>query len=943
MKRYQPITLVSNAFSLTDEQAKSYNAQGITFEIIGGNSKISREEKAKLVKYGKQYRLECALSDTGRYSADRYKVKVKAPKVMTDKLSFSDFSFDLTAPDISFEVEGAWKGTDGNTYWKVEENARVRVYYEPGSNNTDTFEYAVYPAGGTPVWIDADKMDVNAEEIVYEAKKGGNTSSQSSSQQTCSFVLQVPQDAWNNVYTVAVRHNGQEAAEQTGTFLQPLKLSLADDFDGENTVYTGQKELRVKVNRISGNLVLQSGNKKDGEPVHEGVAAFDLSDWQLEDGQTITVSYYNKETDETSSEEESLTISFIEADTISISPLGGVYLDEKTPETMRFDVNAQEGLQTQVWLEDENGNPIGEKYENVGHVTFATADLSRTAQIVCAYSDLQGGEVRIPVVLLSETADIPANSLILITEKPALDQDAALAEGGELTGRNAVPNRTVELQYLNGTLAASTMADEHGAFTFSQTGLTPDQEVTVVCEDKLGQKRESSAALTLPLQTITVKAGEITDWVDDMGEKVQPIHWDETKKIYYLNGELVNLPLRGTAHKNQWLTLWLNGGPMGETQADQDGRWACNVTLPDGENGEITVQYKEKAYGEAGTLAYAYYTPRAEAPKVTALLVEGDTALKVQGDPEAKYTLMVDGKDVNTQEAGADGAVTLISPEPFKTGQKVTVWMTNIVGGRSQVGEYTVEQNTDLRAEISGSEPCYLSPDGEPLILTVHGINGTIVDLYGKRENFSDEQRIDQWTMVDGEIRTLRYADVKEKLDLPDMDMKITLILRDNQNHEFRDLVIHYDPVCQVEPDQDSWDALNKGTERITGTADPGAAVILYNGEENVAEAKAGDDGRFEINIKDKDIKKKLRGDVKLSLVAEDPAGNKSERVEQGKKIHFPWRDKPIYLILMCMGLLLFAAFLMIFLSSRKRSGGKQDRPPLPTGTVRLPPRPRKK
>ncbi|MBR6185535.1 MAG: hypothetical protein IKQ41_04675 [Clostridia bacterium] len=565
VKRYQSITLVSNAFSLTDEQAKSYNAQGITFEIIGVNSKITRE--AKLVKYGKQYRLECALSDTGKYYADRYTVKVKAPKVMWDQFSFSSFAFDLSDPDISFEVEGAREGRNGEPYWTVEEAARLTVRYETDGKNTDTFEYAVYPAGGTPAWQQAQKP-------VYAAD-GADPSPQ-----TCSFSIQVPQDAWNNVYTVAVRHNGQEAAEQTGTFLQPLRITADCGPGGGNKIYAGVRKLNVHVNRTSGKLWISINDiRMSADFDAEGNASIDLNAWGL--SEKDSVQYVNNDTD------EGAFLQVERAEAITLSPLGGVYLDEETPESMRFDLNAQEGLQTQAWLEDGDGNVIGEKAENLAQITFATDDLSRAARIVCDYPQLRGYQIKIPVKTLPEAAG-QTDGLILITEKPAFDQEALPAEGGTLTGRSAVPNGTVDL-YLDKTLFASTWANGEGAFAiqlFDQ--VLPGREMTVRCTDILGQTRVSapvrSASLEEPDESPR-RQGEAFDCVLRLLENPEKAV-AASMRVVYDHAAFALIPSEAAANENSVLLMNIGGIPEGKTVT------VPFRVLPDAPEGVYTISFE---------------------------------------------------------------------------------------------------------------------------------------------------------------------------------------------------------------------------------------------------------------------------------------------------------------------------------------------------------------
>lgn len=925
VKRYQPVTLVSAPLTMLEKDANAYNKQGVTLEIINSSRITVRTETAYFVKEGKQYILQCALTDTGDFAKGRYTVKVtKAPAGFSAKYTVSPFIFEFEDPAMDFSVQGERTGTDGVAYWlSADGQAQLVVSYEPGSENSNTFEYAVYPTGEkTFDWITPDKISSQSNFSM--------ALSDAAATQEAVFSIAVPQDAWSQPYTVAVRRNGQEVAAHEGVFQQPLAIALGGENALAGYVFRGAESMVLTVNRTSGDLVARVGDQDEWKASvsADGTALFDLSKWNMQNEKTITVRYANITTGEASEEGSYLTLEIADASPIEISPMSGVYIDGETNAPLSFQVLAELGLTARIWLEDAEGNRIGQAVEGVdlSEAAFFASDLSKAAQMAWEYPLLRDSRQDIPIVSLGDSAASASRCILVVREGLILDQAAIQSTGGKetLTGKNGVPGRRVEL-LANGTIVSSATADEQGAFSFTIYSDMADRELTVKCTDALGQARFSGTALVLPLQAVTVRA--------DSTQKY--IYLDETTNTYSLNYDLTTLPLQGTAHRNQKLRLLLNGNVITEDlAADENGEWQYALPLDKAvEKGTVTVQYQAME-GPEGTMEYAFHTSQKAVTLVSNHIVAGQNAVEAIGDAGAVFTLNVNGVDKDQKTAGDDGHVvlTLKDGQTFAAGDKVIITVKDIVDFDTLSGEYTVEAYEALDVTVSGSAPYYLTPDGS-LTLNVQGNNGSQITLYAN-VNGGDRKKLDEWTLS-GKAYTLQYAFLQSKLSLGQSEQEIPLIVEDKLGNQ-KTITVVYDPGCALRVD-DSWTAMTKKTEQITGWADPGATVTLLSGDKQLGQATADESGAFTLAITDKP-----RGWAQLQLMAVDPAGNQSPVIDHEEKIHFPEHGMLFYLIPMGMSLLLFAAFLIIFLSARKNSRKEQDKPPLPTGTVRLPSHPRK-
>ena len=891
--RFQTVTIVSDTFDLTMKESVSIATKGITLEIKDANGKLMKTENAVCVQKGNKYRLECSLTDTGAYEAGRYTVKVQIPNGVTKK--FKTFLFVFEDPELDFSVEGETKGTDGKTYWIGDGLLSLDVTYPKTSGSAYPFEYAVYAEGTkSPSWINTKYPRVP------------------------SFLIEVPQEYYNRACVIAIRYDGTDIAQHSGVFLKKAVLSLDGEFAAANCVFQGAKQARVLVsNRASGTVLLKGGaGSAKGAVGADGAAVIDVSAWNLKAGETLTASYINETTGEDG--EATLSIDVAEAGQIGLSPLGGIYLDE---ETASFTVSGIAGLTTRAWLADEKGNQIGDAQEGA-KITFRSADLEKAAKIVCEYASLQDAQTTFPVLSLSEYDGSQTKCVLLIRESLSLDQAAMNAAGGTLTGSGAVPGQIVELRR-NGVLMKNATATNQGTFTFNLKDLTPDQELTAFCTDRLGRKHESGPMLVLPLQQITVRADT----------ENTAVHFNEETNVYQLNRkELNTLTLSGTAHKNQKLAVLFNGVDLkAEVLANENGVWTYEMPLALG-YGTVTIRYQayEEADGPAGQLAYEFYTPTAnEITGVPGHIYAGEDTVEAMGDPYATFTLLVDGQVTDSRTADQDGRVTLRSAAPFREGQKVIVRMKDVVGNETQIGERTVDPYEDMRVDTSGS---YLTPS-QDLTLNVRGTAGQTVSLYADKAR---KTKLGAWEI--GKDYSLQFSTLKNDLGLDQDEQEITLYLVDDHSPDTEQAVTFtYDPGCALAADS-SWYNMTKETAQIIGTADKGATVtLLADGQEIDRVALDARTAAFTLQLSPEDFK----GDVELTIRAQDRAGNESEPLT--KKIHYPKHEMWMYLILMGIGLIMFISFLLIFLSARKKSGGQESNgPALPTGTVRLPSRPRK-
>lgn len=172
-----------------------------------------------------------------------------------------------------------------------------------------------------------------------------------------------------------------------------------------------------------------------------------------------------------------------------------------------------------------------------------------------------------PIQIDTEAPEAP------VVEKIAIDTGVSAEDG--ITSNNrlsfagkAEPNSRVEL-FMNQASIGVTMADENGNWNIDYTGTTladGDYSLHARSTDLAGNESLDSAVKALVVDTKGPEAPIITGISEDTGIPGDGITNDQS------------LLINGTAEANSILNVFVNGAPVGQTNADEEGNWQYDYT-----------------------------------------------------------------------------------------------------------------------------------------------------------------------------------------------------------------------------------------------------------------------------------------------------------------------------------------------------------------------------
>ncbi|MFY9995003.1 MAG: BapA/Bap/LapF family large adhesin [Leclercia sp.] len=448
------------------------------------------------------------------------------------------------------------------------------------------------------------------------------------------------------------------------------------------------------------------------------------------------------------------------------------------------------------------------------------------------------------------------------------------------------PNATVTL-FDNGAFAGTVQANESGVWTYTPgTALgNGSHTFTASTRDAAGNLSETSAGFTVIVDTLKPTAPLIALAYDDVGTITGPLSSGQTTND--------TLPtLTGTGEPNASIQIFADEILVGSGTADSLGNWSVTLTVALDNNQHNLTAVATDAAGNASDASTPFIlTVDTLPPAVPELLAVTDdvgtvTALtngQLTNDPtptlngtgEAGATVSIyDGTTLlGTALIGDDNAWTFTPTVPLGNGEHaLTVIATDAAGNASDPTDaFTINVDTTppaapaitLIVDDTGSVQGPVT-DGNPT-------NDTRPTLSGTAEANAVVRIYDGDTLV-GEVTASETGE---------WTLTQTTIALDNGQHNFTATAT--DPagntslrspvtaitVDTIAPDApNSFTVINTGTT-LTGRAEAGSTVTVYNGTTVIGTAVVRDSGDFSVALNPP-----MRNGEPLTVTATDKAGN---------------------------------------------------------------------
>ncbi|WP_457768663.1 Ig-like domain-containing protein, partial [Klebsiella oxytoca] len=506
--------------------------------------------------------------------------------------------------------------------------------------------------------------------------------------------------------------------------------------------------------------------------------------------------------------------------------------------------------------------------------------------------DLTVDTVVTPVSDLQVTDDVAGHTGPLTSGD--LTNDATPALSG-----TAEAGATVTI-YDGDTVLGTVVAGEDGRWSYTPDTLNEgDHSLSTTVTDKAGNVSERSPAFELTVDTVVTPVSDL-QVTDDVAGHTGPL----------ASGDLTNdatPALSGTAEAGATVTIYDGDTVLGTVVTGEDGRWTFTPdTLNEGDHSlSTTVTDKAGNVSErspAFELTVDTNAPSASAPEVTddvaghtGPLTSGDltndATPALSGTAEAGATVTIyDGDTVlGTVVAGEDGRWSY-TPDALDEGShSLSTTVTDKAGNvseRSPAFEITVDTTvtpvSDLQVtdDVAGhTGPLAsgdLTNDATPALsgtaeagatVTIYDgdtVLGTVVAGEDGRWTFTPD------TLNEGDHSlsttvTDKAGNVSERS--PAFELTVDTVVT-----PVSDLLVTDDVAGHTGP-LTSGDLTNDATPALSGTAEAGATVTIYDGDTVLGTVVAGEDGRWSFTPDTLN-----EGDHRLSTTVTDKAGNVSER-----------------------------------------------------------------
>ena len=476
----------------------------------------------------------------------------------------------------------------------------------------------------------------------------------------------------------------------------------------------------------------------------------------------------------------------------------------------------------------------------------------------------------------------------------------------------AEPNATVVI-YDNGKEIGRAQTNGAGEWTFTPSKPLTDgaHSLNYQVIDKAGNVGEKSDAIDFTVDTFapTKPGANGAQLIDDEGAIVGPIVSGSTTDD--------NTPTyKGTAEPNATVVIHDNGKEIGRAQTNGNGEWEFTPSTPltDGAH-SLNYQVIDKA-GNVGeksdVIDFTVDTVPPTKPSANeAQLIDDEGAIvgpivsgsttddntptyNGKSEPNATVVIYDNGKEIGRAQTNGNGDWTFTPSTPLTDGAHgmnyQVIDKAGNAGPKSDVIDFTVDTVAPTTpgandAQLIDDAGAVVGPivsgsttdDNTPTYNGKAEPNATVV-IYdnGKEIGRAQTNGNGDWTftpstpLTDGP-HSLNYqvidkaGNVGEKSDVIDFTVDTTAPAK-----PIIDSV--YDDQGNQTGELTSGDSTDDATPTISGSAEPGSTVVIYDNDKKIGDAEVGADGKWSFEPK---LPLGL-GDHKLTVEAVDAAGNTS-------------------------------------------------------------------
>ncbi|MBT1607348.1 hypothetical protein KK104_10445, partial [Curtobacterium flaccumfaciens pv. betae] len=503
-----------------------------------------------------------------------------------------------------------------------------------------------------------------------------------------------------------------------------------------------------------------------------------------------------------------------------------------------------------VIVRDEDGNEIGRGEAN------DDGDFSIELD-----EPLNDGEHKLELVAADKAGNTsnPTDTTVDVDTEaptaPVVTSPKDLDNGNGPISGTAEPGSTVIIRDEDGNEIGRGEANDDGDFSIELDGPLDDGEhkLELIAQDDAGNTSEETKT-TVDVDTKAPTAPVVTspsDLADGKG------------------------PITGTAEPGSTVIIRdEDGNELGRGEANDDGDFSIKLDEPlnDGEHKlELIAQDKAGNTSEETKTTVDVDTEAPTAPVVTSPSDLDNGKGPITGTAEPGSTVIIrdeDGNELGRGEANDDGDFSIELDEPLDDGEhKLELIAEDKAGNTSEETKATVDVDTEAPTAPVVTSPSDLSDGKGPITGTAEPGSTVIIRDEDGNELGRGEANDD--------------GDFSIELDEPldDGEHKLELVAQDKAGNtsEETKTTVDVDTEAPTAPVVTSPSDLTDGKGPITGTAEPGATVIIRDEDGNeIGRGDANDDGDFSI-VLDEPL---TDGDHKLELVAQDKAGNASEETK---------------------------------------------------------------
>ncbi len=473
------------------------------------------------------------------------------------------------------------------------------------------------------------------------------------------------------------------------------------------------------------------------------------------------------------------------------------------------------------------------------------------------------------------SAASPALSLTVDTTPPSQASVPALVSGTSPLNINeppfsgtADPGSTVTV-YVDGIVIGTTMADGSGNWTYTPSGPIADgiHTVTVTATDAAGNVGSVSPSMSLTVDTTPPAQASIPA----LAAGASPVNNNEP-------------PLKGTAEAGSTVTIYIDGVAAGTTTADGSGNWAYTPSDPMTDGGHAITVTATDAAGNAGAASPALSLTVDTASPAQAsvpVLAAGTSPVNInepplKGTAEAgsTVTVAVDGVVIGTTTADGSGNWTYTPADPITDGEHtVTVTATDAAGnaGPASTG---LDFNVDTRAPSTPSSPSLEDGNNGNTNNPAPTISGT-AEAGSTVTVYQDGVAVGTTTADGAGNWTYTFSPA-----LADNNYAISITATDAAGNTSGTSGVQRLNIDTQTPSSPSAPVLsgdrngktNNNTPALSGTAEPGSTVTVYDNGVAAGTAVAGPDGNWTYTFQPA-LPDGMNG---ITTTATDSAGNVS-------------------------------------------------------------------